>query len=101
MHDCPVRTGGNRLREHLDGYVRWAIAHDSMLIVTFDEGHGTSANRIPTIFVGPMVRPGAYGQRIDHYRVLRTLEDMYGLPALGGAATANAIAGIWLPGRGA
>ncbi len=100
MHDCPVRTGDDWLREHLGGYVRWASTHNSLLIVTFDEDHGTGANHIPTIFIGPMVRPGAYSQRIDHYRVLRTLEDMYGLPALGGAAAANAITGIWLPRRG-
>jgi hypothetical protein len=42
-----------------------------------------------------MVRPGRYAQRIDHFNVLRTLEDMYGLPALGKSANAAPITDIW------
>jgi acid phosphatase len=43
-----------------------------------------------------MVRPGTTSaQRIDHYDVLRTLEDMYGLTPLGSAATAQPLTGIW------
>jgi acid phosphatase len=57
----------------------FAQTHNSLLIVTFDEDDGSQGNRIPTIFAGPMVRPGQYDQMIDHYSVLRTLEDMYGL----------------------
>ena len=41
---------------------------------------------------------GTSGQRIDHYSVLRTLEDMYGLAPLGKAATATPISGIWSAG---
>ena len=36
-------------------------------------------------------------QHINHYSLLRTLEDMYGLPSLGEAAGASALAGIWTP----
>ena len=32
---------------------------------------------------------------VDHYNVLRTLEDMYGLPALGASGAAQPLAGIW------
>jgi acid phosphatase len=53
------------------------------------------ANHIATIIVGARVAPGRYGERIDHYRVLRTLEDAYGLPHAGGSATAEPITSIW------
>ena len=98
MHDCPVATGDAWARAHLAAYVSWAQDHDSLLIVTFDEDEDTSANRIATFLVGPMVRPGTSGQHIDHYSVLRTLEDMYGLPPLGEAAKAQSISGVWAAG---
>jgi acid phosphatase len=98
MHDCSVATGDAWARAHLSGYVSWARAHNSLLVVTFDEDEGTSANHIATLFVGPMVRTGTSDQRIDHYNVLRTLEDMYGLPPLGQAAAATPITGIWAGG---
>ncbi len=95
MHDCDVATGDAWAREHLSGYVDWARTHNSLLVVTFDEDQGTDANHIATFLVGPMVAPGPSEQRIDHYGLLRTLEDMYRLPPLGQAATADPITGVW------
>ena len=95
MHDCSVATGDAWLRNNIDPYVQWAMSHDSLLVLTFDESED-AANRIATIFVGPMVVPGDYAGRIDHYAVLRTLEDAYGLPATGNAASASPILGAWL-----
>jgi phosphatidylinositol-3-phosphatase len=90
-----VGRGDAWLKANLDSYVRWARSHNSLLVVTWDEDDLSSGNHIPTLFVGPMVRPGRYEARIDHYSVLRTLTDMYGLPALGNAAGADPITGVW------
>ncbi|MFE0464047.1 alkaline phosphatase family protein [Kitasatospora sp. NPDC058965] len=95
MHDGSVREGDDWLRSNLDGYLAWARSHDSLLVVTWDEDEGTSTNRIPTVVVGAGVRPGTYGELVDHYRVLRTLEDMYALPALGESAQRAPIDDIW------
>jgi hypothetical protein len=57
--------------------------------------NGSSANHIATVLAGSMVEPGASGQRIDHYSLLRTLEDKYGLPPLGAAADAAPLTGSW------
>lgn len=101
MHDCPVRTGDDWAREYLGPYATWAMSHDSLLVITHDEDEGTSANHIATVVVGAGVRPGPSDQRIDHYSLLRTLEDMYGLPPLGHAAAAAPLTGIWTTGGGA
>jgi hypothetical protein len=96
MHDCGVAAGDRWARDNLAGYVTWAQQHNSLLVVTFDEDDGSSANHIATVLVGPMVSSGASDQRIDHYSLLRTLEDMYGLPPLGQAADAEPLSGIWI-----
>ncbi len=101
MHDGrtlldQIARGDAWLKVNLDAYVQWAKTHNGLLIVTWDEDDGSGENRIPTLFIGPMVRPGKYAYRIDHYNVLRTLEEMYGLPPLGTAADAEAIRGIWV-----
>src|SRR5262249_23078461 len=78
-------------------YVQWAQTNNSLLIVTFDENDGSSGNHIATLFVGPMVIPGQYSETITHDTVLRTVEDMYGLPHAGAGDTATPIPDVWLP----
>jgi acid phosphatase len=96
MHDCSVATGDEWFRRHLAGYARWAQTHESMLIVTVDESDGSdSSNHIPTFVVGQRVLPGVSHQRIDHYTLLRTIEDFYGLAPLGQARDAQSLTGIW------
>ena len=42
-----------------------------------------------------MVKQGTCARRIDHYSMLRTLNDMYGLPAIGRAVEAQPIDDMW------
>ena len=86
------------LKDLLNGYVQWARSHNSLLIITFDEGYedgGKKNNHIFTLFVGENVRHGSYNQTIDHYTVLRTIEEMYGLSFVGSSATSPAIDNVW------
>jgi hypothetical protein len=95
MHNCPVATGDAWIRVHLSGYATWAMKHNSLLIITWDEDDNTAANQIPTIFAGQHVKPGRYSTRINHYSVLRTIEDAFDLSYDGAAATASPITSIW------
>lgn len=97
MHDCSVAIGDAWLRGHIAGYADWAMTHDSLLIVTWDEDDGSSGNHIATVFAGQQVRPGRYAEPITHYSVLATTEAAYRLPRDGQAATAMTITNIWLP----
>jgi acid phosphatase len=94
MHDGTVREGDDWAREHLAPLLAWADAHDTLVVFTWDEGFD-ARNSIPTMFVGPMVRAGSYTERIDHLRVLRTLEQMYGLAPTGKAAAVAPITDVW------
>jgi acid phosphatase len=88
MHDCQISTGDGWARTHLEPYLRWADIHDSLLIVTFDENDGSSGNQILTVVAGAGVSPGVRTESVNHYSVLRMIEDRYGLPAIGAAAGA-------------
>lgn len=106
-----VRNGDAWLKSKLDAYVQWAKTHNSLLIITWDEDDAQYTypqkpaqqitttppqNHIATILVGAMVKPGATSsQQYTHYDLLRTIEDMYGLPLLGGSGQAKDITGIW------
>jgi acid phosphatase len=83
------------LKKNLDGYCRWAKAHNSLLIVTWDEDDWSTNNHIPTIFAGEMVKPGTYSEKITHYSVLRTIEEMFGLKPLGESRKATPITDIF------
>ncbi|MEO6500463.1 MAG: alkaline phosphatase family protein [Jatrophihabitantaceae bacterium] len=98
MHDGTVAEGDAWLRDHFDSYAQWAKTHNSLLVLTFDEDDNSSGNRIPTVFVGASVKPGLYSERIDHYDVLRTLEDAYDLPHAGASASATPITDVWVTG---
>jgi hypothetical protein len=95
MHDCSIAKGDAWARTQLDGYVRWARQHNSVLILTFDEDDNTAANHILTLFAGAGIQPGKYSQTINHYNVLRTIESWYGLAPLQRAADAAPITNIW------
>lgn len=102
MHDGPtisdkITQGDVWLKNNLDSYVQWAQKNNSLLIITWDEDDSRSNNHIPTIFIGPMVKRGTYNKRIDHYNVLRTIEEMYGLSLMGNTVNAEPIRNIWGP----
>jgi hypothetical protein len=90
-----VATGDSWARTHLDRYAQWAKTHNSLLIVTFDEDDSGANNRIATFFVGDHIRKGNYSLHIDHYRVLRTIEGIFRLPALGAARNRTPITNVF------
>lgn len=95
MHDCGVAAGDAWAEKNIADYASWATSHNSLLLVTFDEDSGTSDNHIATIVAGAGVQPTISDQYVDHYSILRTLEDMYGLTPLAAAADAEPMADAW------
>jgi acid phosphatase len=94
MHDGTVTEADHWLRDNLGSYVEWARQHNSMFILTCDEDDASEDNRIVTIAVGTNIKPGRVNERIDHYRLLRTFEDAYGLAHFGASANASPISAI-------
>jgi acid phosphatase len=100
MHDGTPAEADAWLKDKLGAYVQWCAAHNSLLVVTWDEDNGAEGNHIPALFYGAGLRPGTCGQRTDHYGMLRTLCWLFGVQPMGGAAKAKALTGIFTgPGR--
>lgn len=71
----------------------------TLLVVTFDESAGRhQPERIYTVFLGAMLKPQQVSTPYNHYSVLRTIEDNFGLAPLhaqSGDGAASVITGIW------
>jgi acid phosphatase len=60
----------------------------TLVIVTFDESEGDEKNdRIYTIFLGDMVKNQTVDKEYNHFSVLKTIEDNFGLPPLNSGDT--------------
>jgi uncharacterized membrane protein len=95
MHDGTIQQGDTWLQTHIDPYVQFAKTHNSLLIVTWDEDDSSQSNQIATIFFGQPVKTGQFAEMIDHFNVLRTVEDLYGLGHAGQAANVSPITDVW------
>jgi hypothetical protein len=95
-NDVLRRAADAWLRDNLDPYLQWARTHNSLLIVTQDEERwvGGTAQTVTTLIHGDrrLFVPGTNDAYVNHYNVLRTIEDMYGLPRLNNTATAVPLA---------
>jgi len=94
MHSGSINAADEWYQSNIAPYAAWAMKHNSLLVVTWDESHQTG-DQIPILFYGPMVKPAHYSRPITQDNVLRTLEDMYGLAPTGNAANATPLTSIF------
>jgi len=100
MHDNGIGPGDRWAKAHLNGYAQWAKTHNSLLIIISDEDDadpnfsrnqpGENGNNALAMVVGARIPAGKVAAgRFDHYSMLRTLEDIFGLGRLGASAGAS------------
>jgi len=94
-HDCPVDVAGT----WLDGLVSRIVSSDAwrssgMLFIVWDEGDGGDGNLVPLIVLTQDAVATRIETEYDHYSLLATIEDTFGLGRLGAAATARPLARI-------
>jgi len=121
MHDGTIQQGDDWLKQNIiDTYLPWAMTHNSLLIVTWDEdGDDTATNQVATIIAGAKVKPGNYtetnlnannpyiavpndpgietpsGTAMNHWNVLSTIEDIYGLTHIGNSLNRRPVSDIF------
>lgn len=94
MHDCPVATGDGWLSTVVPQILQSPAFANSVLFITFDEGttNVNGGGRIPLIVVsGATPRGFRSATPVNHYNVLRTIEDAWKLAPLGQSATVSAL----------
>jgi hypothetical protein len=95
MHDCDVQTGDRFLSTLVPPLIA-ALGPRGLLFVTWDEGSSddgccrlAAGGHIVTIAAGALAKRGTrLSTSADHYSLLQTIEDVFGLPRLRGAACA-------------
>jgi acid phosphatase len=101
-HDSNTEVAGAWVRKFLDESFPENLRKGTLVVVTFDESGGNDDNRVYTLLLGDMVKPGkdqdaaALAKRYNHYSMLRTVEDNFGLePLTANDRDATPITGIW------
>lgn len=94
MHDGSIAQGDRWLAQHIQSYAKWAVAHHSLLLLTWDEDDGLHGNQVVTLLLGAGIKAGTSAQLINHYSILRFISELYALPYLGESATQTSITGI-------
>ncbi|HMK90158.1 MAG TPA: alkaline phosphatase family protein [Methylocystis sp.] len=111
-HGLPQCSDEAQLQQDYDAFVASAIelirasknfTERSAIVVTFDEGesqHKTEAaaetdNRIPTVVVTKSGHAKTTAARLDHYALLATIEDGFGLSRLRNAAGAPTLGALF------
>jgi phosphatidylinositol-3-phosphatase len=98
MHDCSVATGDAWLKARIVPLLHSPELRGGVVFVVFDEGTSDTGGggRIEALALGPTVRRDSrFTKATNHYGLLRTIEDAWGLPRLGHSRTGTPIGGIW------
>ena len=95
MHDCSIATGDAWLSQQVPAILNSpAFLNGGVLYITWDEGNSyatcctnAAGGRVPAIVISPLGKT-AYQSSIQEtqYSLLRTIEDSWNLPELGGAS---------------
>jgi hypothetical protein len=93
MHDCSVATGDTWLKGFVPKILTFLSSHPAgVLILTWDEGSTSlgGGGKVATLVIGPRARAG-YRSAIahNHYSLLRTVENAWGLGCLNHTCQAN------------
>jgi Phosphoesterase family len=98
MHDCSVAAGDAWAASVIPSILQSPAFADSALFLTFDEGTSSlnGGGRIPLVVASPWTGPGVQSATmVDHYSVLRTIQDAWGLAPLARSANATAMTGFF------
>ena len=100
MHDCSIATGDAWLANVVPGILASsAFQNGGVLFITWDEGESSAGccgnaagGQVATLVIAPNGVAGLRSTIAEtHYSLLRTIEDAWGLSALGQAASAVAM----------
>jgi hypothetical protein len=95
MHDGTIADGDNFLKSFVPALMATPQyqAGNTVIFITWDENSGSTGNQVPCIVISPYTHGVKDPTPYTHYSLLRTTEELLGLPLLGNAASANSMLG--------
>ena len=95
MHDGTIADGNNFLKTYVPALMATPQyrAGSTAIFITWDENSGSSGNQVPCIVISPYTHGVKDRTPYTHYSLLRTTEQLLGLPFLGNAASAHSMVG--------
>ena len=95
-HDCSTQVADQWLGQIVPKILATRAWQDGgVLFITWDEGED-SANHVLTLVIHPRTLFHSSARGYDHYSLLASIEDRFGLPRLGQAARASAMDDLML-----
>lgn len=100
-HDCSTAVADRFLSQLVPEIMGTpAFQQNGLLFITWDEGED-SANHVLTLVIRPGATPARSGAYHDHYSLLATIEDRFGLARMGYAAGAASLRELVVSGSAA
>jgi hypothetical protein len=98
---CPnantIQSGDAWLQAELPRIITWANTHSAVIFLTWDEGSATT--KIPFLAIGPGVKVNYTGTvAYTHSSIVKSVEEILGLPILAKVSAANDLADLFNPG---
>jgi hypothetical protein len=98
---CPgtndITTGDTWLSNELPRILTYAAAHDSVVMLTWDEG--SSNNQVPFLILGPRIKINSTSTTTyTHSSQLKSIEEILGVPVLSTVSSANDFADMFQSG---
>lgn len=91
-----IRGGDDWLSQNVPALITFVDAKGGIIFIVWEEGADTTT--LPFVAVGPDVKPGyAGGVSYTHTSLLKTVEELLGLPILPAVAGANDLADLFAP----
>jgi hypothetical protein len=94
---CPkinrITAGDNWLKAELPRIIDWVNLNAGVIFIVWDEGDATL--KLPFFAIGPGVKPGESTVEFDHGSLVRSVEEIFGLPILPAVAKNNSFADMF------
>jgi phospholipase C len=91
--------GDTWLSNNLPGLISFVNANQGVIFLAWDEGEGTTATTLAFLVIGPNVKTGANSTAFDHGSLLKSAEEILGVPVLSTVTSKNDFSSFFQTGK--
>jgi phosphatidylinositol-3-phosphatase len=95
---CPG-PGDTWLSNNLPSIISFVNANQGIIFLAWDEGEGTATTTQAFLVIGPNVKTGANSTAFNHGSLLKSTEEIFGVPVLSTVTSENDFSSFFQPGK--